>query len=196
MVSNFIKPFIIYAPTVFFPASLVLAVIFYFQRKNKAIKNLTITVIGFRIFYALVKSVGQYYVWINDELGKSFLATPGYFSGYIFQRFWFNVILTAGASFVFLIFLESLKKHKERFFEEGEIELGFLTALIVGWPNLLIFVPLVFISVVITSVFRRIYSKEIYTTLGKPFLLSALVTLLFGGKLVDLLNLGVFQIKI
>lgn len=74
------------------------------------------------------------------------------------------------------------------------MELGFLTALIVGWPNFVIFVPMVFISVIIVSIFRRLFYGETYTTLGIPFLLAALTALLAGSRLIHFFRLEVLNI--
>jgi len=66
--------------------------------------------------------------------------------------------------------------------------------MIVGWPNFIIFIPLVFVSVVLVSIFRGLYFKEAYTTLGVPMLLGALTTMIFGSYLIELLQLTVFKI--
>ena len=86
--------------------------------------------------------------------------------------------------FSVFLFSESAEKYRERFFEEGELDLGFLSALLIGWPNFVVFVPLVFLSVVIIAVFRRVFLKELYTTLGLPMLLATLLVLAFGDFLV------------
>jgi hypothetical protein len=94
------------------------------------------------------------------------------------------------AASLFYLFLVFLKKYQERFFEEGEAELGFLLSLMVGWSNFIVFLPMVFLSVVLVSIFRQLVFKEAYTTLGIPFILSAFIVLLFGNYLVSLLGLA------
>lgn len=105
-----------------------------------------------------------------------------------------NVLLSIVVAFAFYAFLKALKKHNDRFFHEGETELGLLLALIVGWPNFVVFVPLVFLAVVLVSIFRGIYMKEMYTTLGTPMLLAALITMIFGSYLIGAFGLTVLKI--
>jgi hypothetical protein len=98
------------------------------------------------------------------------------------------------SALAFYLFLVFLKKYKERFFEEGEVELGFILALTVGWSNFIVFLPLVFLSVILVSIFRKIVFKETYTTLGAPLLLAALLVLLFGRYFIDILGLAALRV--
>lgn len=197
------------------------AVFCYFWRKKfsesyrKINKITALSVLSFRVAQAIFLTVGQYYIWVNDNLGKAFLNSPltdavpidnifknsfifqnkfGYFIFYSYGRFWLNVIVVLIYSAVFYFFLKLLQKHKERFFEKGEAELGLISSLLVGWPNFVIFLPLVFVFVVIISVGRRIFLKEFYTTLGLPLLFTAGIVILFGEKIIHILNLGVLKI--
>jgi len=185
-----------------------------FSRLNY--KSLIWAVFGFKLLYASVETFGQYYVWsgsgftrlfldknaLNLDLlkefsGKLFIFLNnrfGYFLFYSWGRFWMEIAVSLAAALAFYLFLVFLKKHKERFFEEGETELGFLLALMVGWSNFIIFLPLVFLSVVIVSIFKKLIFKEAYTTLGAPFLLAALIVLLFGGYIVDILGLTALRV--
>lgn len=204
-------------PVIFFAVVLACAASKYFFQKPRVIshKLLVISSVAFRVLYAFALTVGQYYVWANDLLGKSFLnfslpaALPisatqhlpwlfanrfGYFLFYSYGRFWLNVVVAVAVSYVFYLFLQALRKYRERFFKEGEMELGFLCALAVGWPYFVIFVPLVFVLVVIVSIFRRFLFKEFYTTLGPPFILAVFTTLIFGERIINILNLNVLKI--
>jgi len=181
----------------------------YFSKIN--LKSLIWQILGFKIFYASVETFSQYYVWSSNNLtkllldknaldfnllkqvsGKLFLFLDnrfGYFIFYSWGRFWLEIIVSLVAALAFYCFLIFLKKYKARFFEEGEVELGFLLALMVGWSNFIVFLPLVFVGVVFVSIFRMIVFKEMYTTLGAPLLLAALVVLLSGNYLVSLFGL-------
>ena len=105
-----------------------------------------------------------------------------------------NLLVSLFIAFIFFLILKFLRKYKDRFFEDGEVELGFFTALLLGWPKFLFFAPMVFFSVVVISLARQIIYKKIYTTLGYPFLLATLITLIFGDEVLALFNLGVFKI--
>lgn len=215
-----------YLPIVFFWTIFLAVVYRYFYNFRQSPINWTLDykklitgLLGFRIFYALLLTINQYYIWSQNQFTQLLLNSPlgqaipnsgifnkicqlsivncqksGYFIFYSYGRFWLNVFIAIGVAFVFYLFLKFLKKYQERFFEEGETELGFLAALIVGWPNFVVFLPLVFVSVVLISLFRRLVLKEVYTTLGWPFILAVLIMLVFGDQLIKILNLGVLKI--
>lgn len=182
-------------------------------------KLLVISSISFRFFYAFLLTINQYYVWSQNKFTQLLLNSPldlsmptsgiftkvcqwsivncqksGYFLFYSFGRFWLNVFVAIGVAFAFYLFLKFLEKYQERFFEQGEIKLGFIMALIVGWPSFIVFIPCVFVFVVLMSVFRGLFLKESYTTLGWPFILAALIVFLWGDKLIQILGLGVLKI--
>jgi len=186
------------------------------QISRLSYKSMLWAVLGYKILYAALESAGQYYVWSVNEFTRLFLNQQGidlgvlkefsgklfwlfdnrfgYFIFYSWGRFWMAVIVSLLAAWVFYLFLVFLKKYKERFFEEGETELGFLLALAVGWPNFIVFLPLAFVSVVLVSIARMAFFKEAYTTLGAPFLLAAFISVLFGGYLINAFNLAMLQI--
>lgn len=178
-------------------------------------RTLAWAAIGVRILFALLFSVGQYYVWTTDAFTQTFLhaavnpqvrevlvqwfpwifGSPlGYFFFYSWGRFWFNVVISVGVAALFRWFLMGLQRYRERFFEPGEVDLGFLAALAAGWPNVVIFLPIAFVSVLLLSVARGIVWHKAYTTLGAPFLLAMLVTLAWGSELIGTFGLTVLHI--
>ncbi|MEK7520718.1 MAG: hypothetical protein AAB560_01415 [Patescibacteria group bacterium] len=164
---------------------------------GKFLKTAIVAAIAFYVVYGLAETAAQYYVWKTNgflEMVKGGGGDAnGYFLFYSWGRFWISALLSIGGAFLFFYFLKALKKYRERFFEEGELDLGFLSALLIGWPNFVVFVPLVFLSVVIIAVFRRVFLKELYTTLGLPMLLATLLVLAFGDFLVAFFHLGVLR---
>lgn len=223
IINFLIGPFAVWIPYIAFWVALILAIIVYVLRNRPEIarkittyKFLIIFVIAFKVLYACFLAVGQYYVWASNGATQAFLNSPlsesvpesfvtklfpglfqsnlGYFYFYAYGRFFLNVFLAVGIAFAFWAFLRTLKKYNERFFEEGETELGLLAALIVGWPNFLVFIPIVFVSIVVVSIVRGIFFKEAYTTMGAPFLLATFLCLVAGDWLITILNLGVFRI--
>ncbi len=212
---------IAWIPKVFFWAVFVLAAYAYWNRPPAALgvalraggrspeylhtftRRLIKITIGFYVLYAAFLTWGQYYIWSQDALGRIFLVSDrfgtldgssGYFLFYSYIRFWLNPAIAILAAFIFYALLKSLKKYRERFFEEGETELGFLCALAAGWPGIVVFVPFVFLGVVLASGFRLIVFKERFTTLGWPFLFALLLTLVWGDVLVKALGLKVLYI--
>lgn len=213
--------FLSWSSVIFLWIVFILAAISYVLEKTFKIfsfRFLAISVLIFRFIYAIIESVTQYYVWSQgDELSKSLINSPlsdsvplsnfirnhfgtvlnskwGYFLFYSWGRFWINVLLLFIVALCFYAILTTLKKYNERFFKEGETYLGLLLCLIVGWPNLVLFVPITFVFVVLVSIFRLLYYKEPYTTLGMPMLLASLVIMLFGGYLIKALGLTVLII--
>jgi hypothetical protein len=144
--------------------------------------------IGWRLFYAGTLTVLQYFVFLPP------FREPKYFLLYSWTHFWFNFVLSVGTAFVFYLFLKFLKKRNERFFEEGEAEIGFLCALIAGWPDFVVFLPLVLVLVALESVFRKIFLKESLTTLGFALILAAITAFIFGDKIIAILSLGALRI--
>ncbi|MDO8556970.1 MAG: hypothetical protein Q7R98_00715 [Candidatus Jorgensenbacteria bacterium] len=173
-------------------------------------KTLVRNAIWFRVLYALALTVGQYYLWAQSPFSKPLLNTPlseslpiplikafpqifntriGYFLFYSWGHFWINLVLALFLAWLFYKFLLLLKKHQDRFFEEGEVRLGFVCALVAGWPGIIVFVPLTFIFVVLLSIIRAVTLSERYTTLGVPFLLAAATALWMSQQILSYFQL-------
>ncbi len=168
---------------------------------------------GFRVFYAVLLTVGQYFFWSENSFSRSLLNTAlgksvplkliqnnpwlfnnrfGYFLIYSWGHFWLNAALSILLAVIFWQILALIKRRNDRFFDKGEVKLGFLSALLVGWPNVLLFVPVAFVFVVMISIIRKIFFREAYTTLGLPFLCAIFLTFLFGNVFLSLCDLSVF----
>ena len=182
----------------------------------RAYRKLLFAACAFRILYAILLTIGQYILWANNALSKIFLGSPlmapkdiqlvpawlswlfngdkGYFIFYALSRFWLSALLSIGIAFIWFLFLKSLERHRERFFDTGEVALGLLAALVVGWPTVVVFVPLVFVFVVVMSMVRMLVWGHRYTTLGTPFVLAMLVALLIGPTLISTTWLSVLKI--
>ncbi|MEK7630141.1 MAG: hypothetical protein AAB432_02035 [Patescibacteria group bacterium] len=207
----------VYLAIIFFWAVFAFALYVFLKKpeKQRAYTRAVWSVIGFRALYALLLTAGQYYVWSKNSFTESFLNKPlgdtvplgfvkdlpwifnskfGYFIFYSWGRFWLDVVISIGAALIFWWFLKVLERHKERFFETGETTLGLLCALVVGWPRFIAFVPLIFFSVLIVSIFRRLAFKEEFTTLSYSFLFALLLTLAFGGAILGYFNLNLLAV--
>ena len=180
-----------------------------------SIRALARTAVWFRIAYAAALTVLQYYIWSQAPLTRLLLGTPlkpessvgiardlpwlfdtriGYFLFYSWGRFWLSAILSVGVALAFWWFLRALQRHNGGFFLPGETDIGLLTALLVGWPNVVVFLPLVFLGVVVVSLARLIVFRERLTTLGWPLLAAAAATLIWGSRLVEFLRLTVLRV--
>jgi hypothetical protein len=152
------------------------------------------------LFYpiaAFLETYVQYSVWLNGGVGKNFLppvAPISYFLRYSFIHFWLGHLIGIALAVLFYLFLRLLGKRRPWLFLEGETELGFVCALIAGWPGFVLFLPLIFIMALPWTIFRQYVLKQERTTLSGAFLLAAGVVLLAGGWLIDWLGLGVLRI--
>ena len=208
-------------PTVIFWGIFLVTLFLFFRYKkgkctlNGFVKKLIWIALGFRVINAISLTLTQYFIWASDPNTKIFIETGlsrenpiadsfrffpflfgkmGYFLFYSYGRFWLNVFVVILCSFLFYLFLKSLSKWKSRFFEDGEILLGVLCVLLIGWPSFVTFLIFVFLSVILISIIKSIFFKEKYTTLGEPFLLATLLVLLFGTYIMSLTGLSVLKI--
>ncbi|PIR43959.1 hypothetical protein COV23_02490 [Candidatus Wolfebacteria bacterium CG10_big_fil_rev_8_21_14_0_10_31_9] len=215
-----VGPFVKWFPLVVFFAIFIPTVVFYFKKIElddikflKRIKILIWVGILLRIFYAGLETFSQYFFWSQDKFGELFIQIPisqsfvmkdilwkpflwlfdrphGYFIFYTGSRFWLNAVISlVAAGFIYIILLV-LKKYKERFFEIGDPEIGLLMALTLVWPNVISFGLLVFIFVILVSIFKTIFLKETYTTLGMPFLLAGFLSAVLGQYLLSYLGVS------
>lgn len=174
----------------------------YFDIKpwNKITFNRLIAgTIAFKIGFSIAQTVSQYLVWSKNDLTKIFLTSPsdgilnfqgGYFIFYALNRFWGEMILGIFIAWLFYKFLLYLKKYEDRFLAAGEAELGFLTALLVGWPGFVAYLPLFLVILVALSLIRRLFWGEKYTTLGLSMLLAASLILAFEPYFTRVFGLG------
>ncbi len=206
---NWLIQILNFLPSITVIAIFVLGVIFYLHPAKKILWILIWTTIVFFYFgIALAKSIVQYLVWNQGGLSQTLLNLPlekiesswfaqlpiftkfshGYFLFYILNHFWINALLSVVVAFgVYKLFQFLRQRSGERFFDKREAELGFLMSLIVGWPQLLIFLPLVFLIALIFSIVRKVYRQEVYTSLGWPFIIAAATSILFHSKIASLL---------
>ncbi len=198
-----------------FTIAMLLVAIGCFLRRRSFYGILSAVMVGARVVEAGLKTASQYWLWSNNPATQVFLYSPvdrsvpiqflgnwfglfthswGYFVWYAFGRFWLNALLSIAMAYLLYGFLKLLQHHKARFFDTGEVELGLLMALIVGWPGFIVFVPLVFVLVVVISLIRGLVYKEAYTTLGLPFIIASATIIFLGDAIIKLFHLGVLKV--
>lgn len=217
-VSKYILPIILFVVFLFASVQYIFRFPFFNTKYGLffSFRNLAIVVVVGKILNAGLLMYLQYSVWRQSgAIGEVFLNSPvsknlpfstaknfewlldnkfGYFLFYSWGRFWLSVVISLLVAYLFYLFLRTLKLKTERFFEDGETELGVLCALIVGWPGFVLFVPFVFLSVVVVSIVKLLFFKEKYTTLGAPFILATVIVLVFGSYLISLFGLWVLKV--
>jgi hypothetical protein len=161
-------------------------------RHAALMRRLLIASVVIFIVLALAATTLQYAAWKGDSLSSKLLPPHQsilYFAKYAGTHFWLAPILSLIVSGAFYGFLRVLKRKNERFFEEGEVELGALAAFLVGWPRVIVFLPAVFLAVVLISGIKMALHKGAYTTLGIPFLIGLAATLACGYVILESLGL-------
>lgn len=194
----------------------VIAAVVYFQKDSMSLgrwsRTLVLVMLAYYLVYALINTIGQYAAWAGsaDPLTRYLASAPlasamkgvvpwyglpllnskfGYLIFYSWGRFWMGALLSVVAALVFGLILKALQKYRGRFFEDGEVELGVLAALLVGWPGFVVFVPMLFVAVVLVSIFRLAFLGEAYTTLGVPILFAVLLFFIYGSPLLMITGL-------
>lgn len=76
----------------------------------------------------------------------------------------------------------------------SDSKFGLLGALIVGWPNFIIFIAIALISAVLFSACRGIIYKKTDVSLFWPFIVATIITLIFGNYLITFSHLAVLRI--
>ena len=154
--------------------------------------RLAVFVVVFRFAFAAVKTGLQYWGWMQSEFTR-FLLPPhqniSVLLHYAWTHFWLNAIMSIGCALLFFFVLKALAARNPRYFEEGEVELGALMALLAGWPQAVVFIPAVFFSVVIISIVRGFWMREAYTTLGLPFFIGYGTSFVLTMYIITLLDL-------
>ncbi|MBI5077801.1 MAG: hypothetical protein HZB11_00300 [Candidatus Yonathbacteria bacterium] len=164
------------------------------------------------LFYGAFVTWGQYYVWANgNELTKVFISAPlpqeaplpvilewsrssfeqplGYFTYYVFGRIWLNITILFIVSLLFYSILKLWSFYKGGFLPNG-LEMILALLLVVGYPGVLILIPLGFILAIIW--FGVIYFKN-RTTVQPPmyiepaFLIATPIALFFAKTFLNYL---------
>ncbi|MBI2278447.1 MAG: hypothetical protein HYU81_00015 [Candidatus Brennerbacteria bacterium] len=162
------------------------------ERNEFFIRRIVLVSIFVYFLLALVTSYVQYAIWKGDSFSQNLLPphqSVWYFVKYAGTHFWLTLFFSLIASGTFYALLRSLKRRNERFFEEGEMELGALAAFLVGWPRIIVFLPITFLAVVVIAGIKIALKKGAYTTLGPPFLVGLAITLAAGLTFLQMVGL-------
>lgn len=157
-----------------------------------------IFLVVFNVLFAASKTGVQYWAWkTGGPLGEALLPpiTPiSYFLGYAGFRFWLPFLVNAVFAGLFFFVIYTAQKKRGRFFYKGEEYLAAISLLAVGWPGIIVYVPLVLLFMVGTSLFNTLSKRAAYTSFLYFWLPLALFSLLFGNQVIRLLGLRVLFI--
>ena len=204
-------------------ASIIYSILVYYLIVGFSDSRLNIVLwiaVAIRSAYPLFLSVAQYYIFASDSLTKQLLNSPinggfslpffmqpfgqllkghlGYFLYYSWGRFVLGAVLAIICASVFYVFLKLLEKYNSRFFKKGETKVGFIVSLLVGWPWFVVLIPTTFVVTILISIFKKIFFKKVYTTLGMPILIAGIIltvaTYFFSPLLFGALDLSVLKV--
>ena len=176
-------------------------------------KYLTLFVIVLRIVYDSLLSYGQYITWQSNPFTKIFLSTPltkdvpllfgtewlrpyldhklGYFFFYVYQHFFLASIITFVTVLVIAGLLKLWAYYKPTDFKNGDIVVIALTFLIVGYPGIVILLPLGFLILILLQIVTKFFFKDKIVYLPMAFLLAVPVVLFFSAEILKFFNLYV-----
>jgi hypothetical protein len=179
-----------------------------------SLKKIAILLTLYYILYPLFLTLGQYYIWQSNEFTKLLLEQPlsrdvaviflfkplrflfdtelGYFVHYALGRFWLGSLITIVSSYILFGVLRLVQKYRGGFTSD-EIIFYLIAALIVQWPQVLIFTVLALVFAVVHSIINTVRKIE-ETSLAPALVLAFIATYFFGLMPIDILNLRVLLI--
>ena len=216
-------PLLIHIASGFSKASVFINIAFLaaslaFLSQRNITKRLIWIFVAWRFFYAAFLTGAQYVVWSHSQFTRIFTSAPvaftaqtpeglkpllslfhwrgGYFTFYSFAHFWFRFLLSLFSSLLFYAVLLFSRRYRKEMFAEGEPELALLSALLVGWPGFVIFVPLAFSFALLLSIVRLFIFKQPSTSIAYPFLIATVAFLLWHlmGDPISFFHLSVLRV--
>lgn len=153
--------------------------------------------LGWYVLYPSYLTLAQWYAWSHNSFTQILLASPlspnvpfpswfeftrplfehagGYFAFYSLGRFWTPAILSVLAALIWWGMLRLTRVAKLTVFSEEDTTLALVAALIVGWPRIIVFVPLVVMFAFFSTLFHTL-KGTVSTSLS-----TALVLAMFGA---------------
>lgn len=197
--TNFINIAIVLVPFIVFLVSLIYLLKTYFLRREHLTRAATTVfiVVLITVIVKIVLSSGlQYYVWRNGEgLGAYFLP-PHQSISYFLKFVWQNFILSPLAGLIISLILAAYfwvlnKVFKRQYLDFEDILILMSGAMIAGWPNVAIFIGIAF-ALTVFRIFYLFYIKREMrrVPITAALIIASFLTLLIGGRLIELLQLG------
>jgi hypothetical protein len=176
------------------------------------VRSLSIAVIALNFTYPAVLTGLQWYSWSESAVGRALLSLPldpkvplpallqpariffehagGYFAFYAIDRFWLSFVLTCICAAIFQFVFVIVRRIGADTEPRSDNALPLLAVLIVGWPGVVVFVPLSLCFAVVHGVARAIQGRR-ETSFGPSLSLAAFVVAISGPFLVAILHLTV-----
>ncbi len=184
---------------------IIAAAIYALVRTEAWFKTLTVIFLCWSVAYAAFLTIGQYLVWSMDPFLHALVFVPvapqgvvpsalvpllslfhfphGYFIFYALDHFWMPLIVALVLAGLFYGVLRALRRWRRDIFSVQEMEIGFLCALLSGWPGIVILIPLALLSALLFSIVRLVWMHEERSSLAAPFI--AATAFLFAWKVAS-----------
>jgi hypothetical protein len=161
--------------------------------------------IGFHLGLAALKSILQYWVWSQSQLTEILLRLPveksapgwfvqlpifskfshGYFMYYIWNNFWREALFSLTAAFIVYGMFFLLRRHDPHSLTDWENKLILLLAMLVGWPQIILFLPLILLLTLIFIMGKMIFRQGISCSLIYPLFIGTVLMLIFNKQTTD-----------
>lgn len=150
---------------------------------------------GWYVLYPTYLTIVQWYAWSRNSFTLLLITLPlpvtvpfpswlaftrplfehtgGYFTLYSLGRFWQPAILSVFAAFLWWGMIRLTQMAKLTVFSKEDAYLAFLAALIVGWPRIIVFVPLFVVCTLFLLFFHKM-KGTIPTSLVTPLAVATL----------------------
>lgn len=196
---------------------LILAGYWYWKNSEKTaafFKRLVLVTLGLKMLAAAFFTWSQWYVWHLSR--PEFLSLPlssnlklfgafkifdflksikgGYFIFYSFGHFWLELLLALLVAAGWWFLLKLVAKYKEVTVTSDELLLAWITAVIAGWPGIVLYVPIVFMLMALGMLYFRLRKIDKLVAMGWPVIMSSTIVLVAGTFLVELLGLAVLKV--
>ena len=154
--------------------------------------------LAFRASYAAVLSAGQYYVWSLNDF-TALLLPPyqplSYFLLYSWAHFWLNLAVLSVSLAVLWVFFRLIAAWKKDAVAAKDRSLALLLAALVGWPDIVLFIPLALAFLLVLILFRLPFRASLKKSdFAAALFVSAAALFAFGGALIESLRLAVLYI--
>lgn len=200
---NYINIIIILVPFTVFLLSLIYLLTTYFRRREHLLKAATIVfvIVFLTVISKIIMASGlQYYIWKSSGGVSQYLLPPhqsiDYFARYSWQHFILSPVIGIVVSFGLVLYFWTLNKiFKKQYLDFEDTLILVSGAMIVGWPNLIVYLGIAFMLTVLRIFYLFYVAREMRRVpMTAALIIAAFITLLIGEKLVELFNIGFLKI--
>jgi hypothetical protein len=118
----------------------------------------------------------------------------GYFIFYAFGRFWLGALLALAVATLWWLTLRLLAWRRPEAISPGEMALSWITAVIAGWPGVVLYVSLALVLTLVGSAYHNLKKIDSRLPIGWPMIIASAIALVAGPFLIGIFGLSVLMI--